>query len=281
MRAEQAQGGPFTVDDVAELTDLTPRTIRSYQTQGLLPPPEHHGRVAYYDRSHLDRLEVITELKERGLSLADIKDVLARREAAGRARPGGWPRPETGGEKAPPKAPEPTPASRASSGAGIASPLTGLDLGPSALGNKQAESRDPSASQDREGTTAPRRRGGLLVAVLAVLLLAVAALSSVFAVLRLNDAEADRERLGRQVSDLKGDLSRIDVDQGPPSTVLVPVPGPQPPPPAAPAAPARPVTRTVVVTTPPPPPAPSPPVSTPPSPPTTQNCTVKLLSVCL
>ena len=76
----------YTVDDIAERTGLTARTIRSYQTQELLPAPERHGRVAYYDDSHLERLEKIAELKEDGLSLASIQDLLTRREAEARSK---------------------------------------------------------------------------------------------------------------------------------------------------------------------------------------------------
>src|SRR5258708_34769254 len=52
------------------------RTIREYQTMGLLPPPERRGRVGTYDEEHLNRLRLIGRLQKRGYSLAGIRDLL-------------------------------------------------------------------------------------------------------------------------------------------------------------------------------------------------------------
>lgn len=66
----------WTVDELARLADLPVRTIREYQTFGLLPPPRRHGRVGHYSPSHRRRLELIGRLRERGYSLAGIRDLL-------------------------------------------------------------------------------------------------------------------------------------------------------------------------------------------------------------
>jgi len=119
--------------------------------------------------------------------------------------------------------------------------------------------------------------------ILAVLL-TVAAVSSVIAVMSLSDADNDREKLGRQVSDLQSDLSRLDGNQGPPATVVVPGPIQQVPVPGTPPPTAAPSTRTVVVTTPgraPAAPAATPPATTPASQPATQPCTLDLLGLCV
>lgn len=41
------------IDELAHLSGISSRTIRFYNTQGLLPPPEMRGRVAFYDQEHL------------------------------------------------------------------------------------------------------------------------------------------------------------------------------------------------------------------------------------
>jgi DNA-binding transcriptional MerR regulator len=77
--------GEYTVDEVAELTRTTVRTIRWYQSEGLLPPPRRAGRVAMYDAEHLSRLEAIRDLQEHGLTLTAIRRLLDR--APGSAAP--------------------------------------------------------------------------------------------------------------------------------------------------------------------------------------------------
>jgi DNA-binding transcriptional MerR regulator len=67
----------LTVDELARRAELPVRTIREYQTMGLLPPPERRGRVGVYGASHHIRLGLIGRLQERGYSLAGIRDLLA------------------------------------------------------------------------------------------------------------------------------------------------------------------------------------------------------------
>ena len=67
----------LTVDDLARRVDLPVRTIREYQTMGLLPPPRKRGRVGIYSASHLTWLQLIARLQDRGYSLAGIRDLLA------------------------------------------------------------------------------------------------------------------------------------------------------------------------------------------------------------
>jgi DNA-binding transcriptional MerR regulator len=66
----------LTVDALAAQAGLPTRTIREYQTMGLLPPPERRGRVGIYRRAHVHRLELIGRLQGRGYSLAGIRDLL-------------------------------------------------------------------------------------------------------------------------------------------------------------------------------------------------------------
>jgi DNA-binding transcriptional MerR regulator len=66
----------MTIDELARATGTTTRTIRAYQTQGLLPHPRLAGRVGVYDDGHLARLRYIAHLQERGFSLAAIREML-------------------------------------------------------------------------------------------------------------------------------------------------------------------------------------------------------------
>jgi DNA-binding transcriptional MerR regulator len=68
----------YTVDDLAQLTGVTVRNIRAYQTAGLLEPPTLQGRLALYDKQHLGRLELIRELRSLGFGLDAIADMLAK-----------------------------------------------------------------------------------------------------------------------------------------------------------------------------------------------------------
>jgi DNA-binding transcriptional MerR regulator len=61
---------------VARQVDLPVRTIREYQTMGLLPPPAKRGRVGIYGSGHLARLRLISRLQLRGYSLAGIRDLI-------------------------------------------------------------------------------------------------------------------------------------------------------------------------------------------------------------
>jgi DNA-binding transcriptional MerR regulator len=66
----------LTVDELARRVELPVRTIREYQTLGLLPPPARRGRVGVYGTTHMARLGLIRRLQARGYSLAGIRDLL-------------------------------------------------------------------------------------------------------------------------------------------------------------------------------------------------------------
>lgn len=69
------------IDELANRAGVPNRTIRYYCQQGLLAPPILKGRIGYYDSSHLDRLKLIRELREkRFLPLSVIGGVVKRYE---------------------------------------------------------------------------------------------------------------------------------------------------------------------------------------------------------
>jgi len=64
------------VVDISELADragVTPRTIRFYIQQGLLPSPGQTGPGAKYDLGYLARLRLIRRLQREHLPLAEIR----------------------------------------------------------------------------------------------------------------------------------------------------------------------------------------------------------------
>src|SRR5690349_3994573 len=75
----------FTIDELAAKTGVPSRTIRFYQAKGVLPSPRRDGRVAYYDHTHVERLEVVGKLQDKGLHLRAIRDVVTRRDLDGTA----------------------------------------------------------------------------------------------------------------------------------------------------------------------------------------------------
>jgi DNA-binding transcriptional MerR regulator len=75
----------YTVDELAAKTGVPSRTIRFYQAKGVLPPPLKKGRVAVYDDRHVQRLQVVSELQDKGLRLRAIQDLVSRDGVDGEA----------------------------------------------------------------------------------------------------------------------------------------------------------------------------------------------------
>lgn len=73
----------LTIDELAQAAGLTVRNVRSYQSRGLIPPPEVRGRVGYYGAEHLARLRLIGEMQAQGFNLAAIAHVLDEARGAG------------------------------------------------------------------------------------------------------------------------------------------------------------------------------------------------------
>jgi len=66
----------LSLDELATRSGVSGRTIRYYQSEGVLPKPRRDGREARYTADHVERLGLIAELQERGLKLEAIKDLI-------------------------------------------------------------------------------------------------------------------------------------------------------------------------------------------------------------
>jgi len=74
----EAETREYTIDELAASSQVPSRTIRFYQSKGVLPRPEMRGRVAYYGAAHVERLRLIASLQDRGLRIDAIRDLVAR-----------------------------------------------------------------------------------------------------------------------------------------------------------------------------------------------------------
>jgi DNA-binding transcriptional MerR regulator len=70
--ADGASAPRYRAVDLAGEVGISVQLLRSYQSKGLLPPPRHEGRVAWYGAHHRERLLHIRHLKSRGYSLRMI-----------------------------------------------------------------------------------------------------------------------------------------------------------------------------------------------------------------
>jgi DNA-binding transcriptional MerR regulator len=63
----------YSLTELADLAGVTPRTVRYYLAQGLLPAVGQSGPGSKYDGGHLARLRVIRRLQAEHLPLAEIR----------------------------------------------------------------------------------------------------------------------------------------------------------------------------------------------------------------
>jgi DNA-binding transcriptional MerR regulator len=67
----------YTLHALAAASGVSERTIRYYQAEKLLPRPGKSGRDAVYTDDHLERLVLVGELRDRGLTLHTIRELVA------------------------------------------------------------------------------------------------------------------------------------------------------------------------------------------------------------
>lgn len=66
----------FSLEQLAEASEIPARTIRYYIARGLLDGPSKAGRGATYTPDHLARLQQIKRLQAQGRTLGEIDAVL-------------------------------------------------------------------------------------------------------------------------------------------------------------------------------------------------------------
>ncbi len=66
----------FTVDELASRAGMTVRNVRAYAGRGLIEAPRLEGRTGYYSHQHLQRLQLIRQLLDRGYTLSAVEKAL-------------------------------------------------------------------------------------------------------------------------------------------------------------------------------------------------------------
>jgi AcrR family transcriptional regulator len=65
------------ISEISTYAEIPAATVRYYVREGLLPQPLKTGKtMAYYSEIHLERLLIISQLKQKGLTLHEIKQTL-------------------------------------------------------------------------------------------------------------------------------------------------------------------------------------------------------------
>lgn len=64
---------PLGLLELSDKARVSPRTIRYYIQQGLVPAPETRGPGAHYGPEHVDRLRLIRRLQKEHLPLSEIR----------------------------------------------------------------------------------------------------------------------------------------------------------------------------------------------------------------
>ena len=72
----------YTLTELAAVSGVSERTIRYYQAEKLIPQPSKHGRDRTYNDDHRERLGLIVELRDRGLTLHTIRELVANSNPA-------------------------------------------------------------------------------------------------------------------------------------------------------------------------------------------------------
>ena len=67
----------YSIDELATLAGVTPRTVRYYIAESLLDRPEGEKRGAHYLRRHLEQLLLIRRWTAAGLSLDRVRELIA------------------------------------------------------------------------------------------------------------------------------------------------------------------------------------------------------------
>ena len=72
----------YMISVAAELTGMHPRTLRVYESKGLVNPKRSGGNTRLYSQSDIERLELINQLTDEGINLAGVVRILDMKERA-------------------------------------------------------------------------------------------------------------------------------------------------------------------------------------------------------
>jgi len=79
MAREKRRRYPISV--VAEMFDVHPQTLRTYEREGLIRPARSQGNTRLYSDEDVSRIELILRLtKELGVNLAGVEVIMNMRE---------------------------------------------------------------------------------------------------------------------------------------------------------------------------------------------------------
>jgi len=84
MNLDDGQKQVVQIGDLAKRAGVSVRAIRYYEELGLIHPETHSvGGFRLYSEDSLKRLQVVTRLKELGLSLMEIRQILLAKKTHG------------------------------------------------------------------------------------------------------------------------------------------------------------------------------------------------------
>ena len=75
-------GNALTIEELAEATGMSVRNLREWHGLGLIPDAQKIGRVGYYNRDVVERVESVRRLRAEGFTLPLIARMLASGESA-------------------------------------------------------------------------------------------------------------------------------------------------------------------------------------------------------
>jgi len=75
-RGKKTDDVVFTISKISKQFGITPRTLRFYESRGLIAPVRQRSR-RLYRRTDVERLGIILKAKKLGLSLADCGQLIA------------------------------------------------------------------------------------------------------------------------------------------------------------------------------------------------------------
>jgi MerR family transcriptional regulator, heat shock protein HspR len=69
--------GVFMISIAAELAEMHPQTLRTYEARGLIAPKRSPKNTRLYSQSDVERLRRIQQLTSEGLNLTGVETVMA------------------------------------------------------------------------------------------------------------------------------------------------------------------------------------------------------------